>query len=63
MWGREFCAVELIRGRHISLRELGFLILRFAKILHDLGPKVLINLGNLQLGLADFGFGGGNCGD
>src|ERR1700733_3823047 len=60
--GPNFDAIALVPGRYIGFREFRFLILRFAKILHNLGPKILIDLRNLQLGLAYLCFRCSNCG-
>jgi hypothetical protein len=43
--------------------EFGFLALRLAEILHDLGPCILVDLDDLKFRLVDLGFGLGDGGD
>ena len=44
---------EILRC-HCFFQQFGFLVLGFAKLLHDLRAKVLVNANRLQLSFSDF---------
>ena len=56
-------ALELVLGRRDPLLELGDLALRLAQILEHLGAEILVELDDLQLGLADLAARAGDVGD
>ena len=56
-------ALELVLGRRDPLLELGDLALRLAHILEHLGAEILVDLDDLQLGLADLAARAGDVGN
>ena len=56
-------ALELVLGRRHALLELGDLALRLAQVLEHLGAEILVELDDLQLGLADLAARARDVGD
>ena len=50
----DFDPIEKISASDATLFELGFLALRLAKLLYNIGTKILIESYNLQLRFANF---------
>ena len=55
--------LELVLGRRDALLELGDLALRLAQVLEHLGAEILVELDDLQLGLADLAARARDVGD
>ena len=60
-WGPDINPLELILSCDLSLDQLRNLASKLGELLADLGPKILVDLQDLELSLGNLTLGLGDC--